>query len=62
MYLCFMISAYMCRYNNMNALLLFIPAMFLFGDVSALVAPSATDIVFSAKFWILMTIAGLFGM
>ncbi len=47
-----------CRYNNMNAMLLFIPAMLVFGEVGAVVS---SPVVWSAHFWAMMTTAGIFG-
>ena len=44
----------------MNAVLLFIPAMVLFGEVSELSENS--QVLFSVHFWVVMTIAGLLGL
>jgi GDP-fucose transporter C1 len=45
-------------YNNVNAVILFIPLMFLFGEV-----PIVTGFQFlaSTQFWFLMTVGGIFG-
>ena len=47
------------RYNNLNAVLLFIPAMIVFGEVGSIA--SSPDL-FNQKYWVLMTIAGIFGL
>ena len=45
-------------YNNVNAMLLFIPLMVLFGEFPKIVAFEG---LFSLTFWILMTMGGVFG-
>jgi len=45
-------------YNNVNAMLLFIPLMIVFGEFSVLMEFSG---LFSLTFWILMTLGGVFG-
>lgn len=45
-------------YNNVNAMLLFIPLMVIFGEFQTLVDFEG---LFSPKFWILMTFGGVFG-
>lgn len=45
-------------YNNVNAMLLFIPLMVVFGEFPVIVA---FDGLFSFSFWILMIMGGVFG-
>jgi len=46
-------------YNNVNASILFIPLMFLSGEHNTIM--EHWDLLFSAKFWGLMWVAGIFG-
>ncbi len=45
------------RYNNLNAVFLFIPAMLYFGEHEQLSSPELVR----ASFWSLMTLSGIFG-
>ena len=45
-------------YNNVNAMLLFIPMMIIFGEFPVILA---FDGLFSPTFWFLMTLGGVFG-
>ena len=45
-------------YNNVNAMLLFIPMMIIFGEFPKILA---FDGLFSPTFWFLMTLGGVFG-
>ena len=45
-------------YNNVNAMLLFIPLMMVFGEFSVILSFPG---LFKASFWIMMTMGGLFG-
>ena len=45
-------------YNNVNAMLLFIPMMMIFGEFPVILA---FDGLFSPTFWFLMTLGGIFG-
>ena len=45
-------------YNNVNAMLLFIPMMMIFGEFPVILA---FDGLFSPTFWFLMTLGGVFG-
>merc|ERR1712018_763538 len=45
-------------YNNVNAMLLFIPLMLIFGEFPVIMA---FDGLFSPTFWFLMTMGGIFG-
>merc|ERR1719273_134366 len=45
-------------YNNVNAMLLFIPLMLIFGEFPVIMA---FDGLFSPTFWFLMTMGGVFG-
>ena len=47
------------RYNNMNAVLLFIPAMIVTGEVSNVLT---SPLMLAPHFWVMLTIAGLFGL
>ncbi len=45
-------------YNNINAMLLFIPPIILMGEIPIVLAFEG---LFSLYFWILMTVGGVFG-
>ena len=45
-------------YNNVNAMLLFIPMMVIFGEFPVIMA---FDGLFSPTFWSMMTMGGVFG-
>merc|ERR1719238_1897886 len=48
----------MTFYNNVNAVLLFIPMMLVFGEIPVI---WEFDQLFSPTFWLLMTLGGVFG-
>lgn len=45
-------------YNNLNAIILFLPLMLIFGEFSVL---AAFEHLASLKFWVMMTLSGVFG-
>jgi GDP-fucose transporter C1 len=45
-------------YNNFNALLLFLPVMLFMGELPLVMESSD---IYSSSYWMLMTLAGLFG-
>jgi GDP-fucose transporter C1 len=45
-------------YNNVNALFLFLPVMVVMGEIPVVINASE---IYNATYWIMMTIAGLFG-
>jgi len=48
----------LCLYNNFNACILFIPFMFIFGELSPVLNYSK---LFNLPFWFAMTMAGVLG-
>ena len=45
-------------YNNVNACVLFIPLMLLFGELEVV---AQFEHLYSSNFWFLMSVAGVFG-